>query len=104
MQKENSLFKNMFLNMRYTTDRKMSLKPPQEVIRKKHQELLTHIDKEKYRYSAEEELLEAFSLVMLVTMSSIAYTLMNPNDQEKENKIYNQKLDIIRYGVMRKEK
>ena len=104
MQKENSLFKNMFLNMRYTTDRKMSLKPPQEVIRKKHQELLTHIDKEKYRYSAEEELLEAFSLVMLVTMSSSAYTLMNPNDQEKENKIYNQKLDIIRYGVMRKEK
>ena len=41
---------------------------------------------------------------MLVSMSSIAYTLMNPNEQEKENKIYNQKLDIIRYGIMRKEK
>ena len=49
LQKENSLFKNMFLNMRYTTDRKMSLKPPQEVIRKKHQELMSHIDKNKYR-------------------------------------------------------
>lgn len=104
LQKENSLFKNMFLNMRYTTDRKMSLKPPKEVIREKHQELISHIDKNKYRYSSDEELLEAFSLVMLVSMSSIAYTLMNPKEQEKEAKIYDQKLDIIRYGVMRKEK
>ena len=104
LQKENSLFKNMFLNMRYTTDRKMSLKPSQEVIREKHQELLAHMDKDKYCYSSAEELLEAFSLVMLVSMSSIAYTLMNPKEQEKEAKIYDQKLDIIRYGVMRKEK
>ena len=94
----------MFLNMRYTTDRKMSLKPPQEVIRKKHQELLSHIDKNKYRYSSDEELLGAFQLVMLVSMSSIAYILMNPKEQEKENNLYNQKLDIIRYGVMRREK
>ena len=65
---------------------------------------MSHIDKNKYRYSSDEELLEAFSLVMLVSMSSIAYTLMNPKEQEKEAKIYDQKLDIIRYGVMRKEK
>lgn len=104
LQKENSLFKNMFLNMRYTTDRKMSLKPPQEVIREKHQELFSRIDKNKYRYSSDEELLGAFQLVMLVSMSSIAYILMNPKEQEKENNLYNQKLDIIRYGVMRREK
>ena len=104
LQKENSLFKNMFLNMRYTTHREMSLIPPEEVIRKKHQELFSHIDKNKYRYSSDEELLGAFQLVMLVSMSSIAYILMNPKEQEKENNLYNQKLDIIRYGVMRREK
>ncbi len=102
--KKHSLFKNMFLNMRYTTDRKVSLKPPKEVIRKRHEDLIKHINKELYRYSNDEELLQAFSLVMLVSMSSITYSLMNPNELEKESRIYNQKLDIIRYGVLRKEK
>ena len=103
-QKEKGkLFKNMFLNMRFATERKMKLKPPKDVIRKNSQEILFYMDKELYRYQSEEELLNIFSLVMLVTMSSVTYTLINPLEREREKINYHRRLEIIRTGILRRD-
>jgi len=103
-QKEKGeLLKNMFLNMRFTTEKKMRLKPPKDVIRKNHQEILGHIDKNLYNYQLEDELFDAFSLVMLVTMSSVTYTLLNPLEREQEKINYRRRLEIIRTGILRRK-
>lgn len=93
----------MFLNMRFTTEKKMKLKPPKDVIRKNSQEILSYMDKELYRYQSEEELLNIFSLLMLVTMSSVAYTLINPLEREREKINYHRRLEIIRTGILRRD-
>ncbi len=98
-----TLFKNVFLSLRFSTEQKMKLKPPKDVIRKNDQEILSHIDKNIYCYQGEEELLDAFSLVMLITMSSVAYTLMNPTESNREKENYHRRLEIIRFGVLRRE-
>ncbi len=103
-QKEKGkLFKNMFLNMRFTTEKKMKLQPPKEVIRKNSQEILSYMDQGLYRYQSEEELLDIFSLLMLVTMSSVTYTLINPLEREREKVNYYRRLEIIRTGILRRD-
>ena len=103
-QKEKGkLFKNMFLNMRFTTEKKMKLQPPKEVIRKNSQEILSYMDQGLYRYQSEEELLDIFSLLMLVTISSVTYTLINPLEREREKVNYYRRLEIIRTGILRRD-
>lgn len=97
------LFRNAFLSLRFTTEQKMKLKPSKDVVRKNNQEILSHIDQEIYCYQQEEELLDAFSLVMLITVSSVAYILMNPTEIVREKENYNRRLEIVRFGVLRRE-
>lgn len=98
------LLQKIFLNMRYATARKLDLKPPKDVIKKKHHDLLTFIDKNLYNYDSEEALLDSFSLVMLIATSSIVYTLMNPLEREKEKENFFRRLEIVSYGIYRKER
>lgn len=102
-KEKGELFKNVFLNMRFTTEKKIKLKPPKDVIRKNHQEILNYIDKTLYNYQSEEELFDIFSLVMLVTMSSVAYTLINPLEKDREKTNYRRRLEIIRTGILRRK-
>lgn len=98
------LLKNVFLNMRFSTSRKLMLKPPKDIIRNLSDDLLSHIDKSLYRYQEDEELLDIFSFVMLTSMSSIVYTLMNPEDRSCEKENYDRRIEIIRSGVIRRNK
>lgn len=98
------LLKNVFLNMRFSTSRKLMLKPPKDIIRNLSDDLLSHIDKSLYRYKEDEELLDIFSFVMLTSMSSIVYTLMNPEDRSCEKENYDRRIEIIRSGVIRRNK
>ncbi len=98
------LLKNVFLNMRFSTSRKLMLKPPKDIIRNLSNDLLSHIDKSLYRYQEDEELLDIFSFVMLTSMSSIVYTLMNPEDRSCEKENYDRRIEIIRSGVIRRNK
>lgn len=102
-EEKGELFKNMFLNMRFTTEKKMKLQPPKDVIRKNHQEILDYIDKKLYNYQSEEELIDIFSFVMLVTMSSVTYTLLNPLERDREKTNYHRRLEIIRMGILRRK-
>lgn len=98
------LLKNVFLNMRFSTSRKLMLKPPKDIIRNLSNDLLSHINKSLYRYQEDEELLDIFSFVMLTSMSSIVYTLMNPEDRSCEKENYDRRIEIIRSGVIRRNK
>ncbi len=98
------LLKNVFLNMRFSTSRKLMLKPPKDIIRNLSNDLLSHIDKSLYRYQEDEELLDIFSFVMLTSMSCIVYTLMNPEDRSCEKENYDRRIEIIRSGVIRRNK
>ncbi len=104
LKEDQSFIKNVFLNMRFATEKKMIQKPPEDVIRKNCQELLAHIDRTLYNYEESEALLDAFSLVMLITMSSVVYTLMNPEKRKRQKENYDRRLEIIRSGMLRKEK
>lgn len=103
-EEKSPLFKKMFLNMQYKTDKKIGMKPPKDVIRKSHQEILEHIDYSLYNYQEDEEILDSFSLVMLITISSIVYILINPEEEENEKENYRRRLEIVRYGMIRREK
>lgn len=98
------LLKKMFLNMRFSTSLKFKLKPPKDMIRDFSKELLSHIDRSLYRYQDDEALLDIFSFVMLTSMSSIVYTLMNPMERNREKENYDRRLEIIRSGVIRRDK
>lgn len=104
LKEDQSFIKNVFLNMRFATEKKMIQKPPEDVIRKNCIELLAHIDRTLYNYEESEALLDAFSLVMLITMSSVVYTLMNPEKRKRQKENYDRRLEIIRSGMLRKEK
>lgn len=100
---EGQLIKRMFLNMRFATEKKMILDPSRDIIKMRCQELLNHMDKKLYRYQKEEEFLDSVSLVLLITMSSIVYILMNPEQIEQEKESYNRRLEIVRFGILRRE-
>lgn len=104
LDEKGKLLQKIFLNMRYATARKLDLKPPKDVIKKKHHDLITNVDKDLYNYDSEEVLLDSFSLVMLIATSSIVYTLMNPLEMEKEKENFFRRLEIVGYGIYRKEK
>ena len=104
LKEDQSFIKNVFLNMRFATEKKMIQKPPEDVIRKNCQELLAHIDRTLYNYEESEALLDAFSLVMLITMSSVVYTLMNPEKRKRKKENYDRRLESSRSGMLRKEK
>ena len=104
LKKEQNLFQKVFLNMQFTTEKKFILKPPNDVIQKNYQELLRHIDRTLYNYEEDSALLDAFSLVMLITMNSVIDTLMNPENRIREKENYHRRLEIVRSGILRKEK
>lgn len=103
-ENKGELLKKMFLNMRFSTGLKFKLKPPKDIIRDFSKELLSHIDRNLYRYQDDEALLDIFSFVMLTSMSSIVYTLMNPKERNREKENYDRRLEIIRSGVIRRDK
>ncbi|MEG1495661.1 MAG: TetR/AcrR family transcriptional regulator [Bacilli bacterium] len=93
------LFKNIFLNMHYATEKKMLLKPPIEEITRGQNELLILISKDLYQSSNDSELMDAFGLVMMITTTSIVYTFMNKEIAIGERTTFKRRLNIIKYGL-----
>lgn len=102
--KKKGLFQNFFLNMRYTTDKKIISNPPKGVIEKYRKQLISLINRNFYHFSTDDELMEAFSMIMMITTGSIVYTFMNPLEKEKEKSSYLRRLDMIKYGLYQERK
>lgn len=98
-----SFFKNIFLNLRFSSEKKLQIKPPKEEREKWKKEVLTRIDKNLYRIQSEEDLLDAFSFVMMMTNMSIVYTFMNQEKEMDEKKKYENRLDWFQYGIYKEE-
>ena len=101
--KNTDFFKNIFLNMRYTTEKKLLKKPPKEELEKFQTIVINQIDKSRYVIETEEELLDSIYLLVMITASSIAYVFMNQDDVEKERHIYHKRVSYLKYGLYQRK-
>ena len=82
---ENLAFiKNIYLNMKLSSEKIGPLKPSKEQRSKFEKELLTYINRSKYKYSSDEDLINTFELLMIMTNTSLARIFLD-FDQKKRN-------------------
>ena len=98
-----SFFKNIFLNLRFTSEKHLEIKPPKEEREKWKKEVLELIDKDLYKITKEEELLDAFGFVMMMTNMSVVNTFMNTNKAATEKEKYENRLKWFQYGMYKEE-
>lgn len=96
--------RRIFLNLRHTTERKVFAPPQEPFFKKDLDQILAKTEKNLYHYSSQEMLLDSLAMVMLITTNSIVCTMMNPEMREEEKNNYKRRIEIIRYGILRKEK
>lgn len=101
-EENKDFFKNVFLNLKYTSDKRMEWKPSKEQRKKYKEEILKNIDSSLYNLE-QEEILDAFGLVMIMTNISMTYIFMNPENKDKEKEIYKKRLHMLKYGICKKE-
>lgn len=97
-----AFIKNIYLNMKLSSEKLGPLKPSKEQRSKFEKELLTYIDKNKYKYSSDEDLIYSFELLMIITNTSLARIFLD-FDLNKEVKKYERMVNILSYGVYKEE-
>ncbi len=97
-----AFIKNIYLNMKLSSEKIGPIKPSEEQRSKFEKELLKYIDKNKYKYSSDEDLICSFELLMIMTNTSLARIFLD-FDQKKEIKKYERMVNILSYGVYKEE-
>ncbi len=101
-EKQGQLLRQMFLNLRHATERKIWGRP-HSFMEEQKEHLLQKINPLLYQYSSREMLLDSFGMVMTITMNSIVCTILKKEERKVETENYQRRLNIIRYGVLKKE-
>lgn len=97
-----AFIKNIYLNMKLSSEKIGPLKPSEEQRTKFEKELLKYIDRNKYKYNSDEDLISSFELLMIMTNTSLARIFLD-FDQKKEIKKYERMVNILSYGVYKEE-
>ncbi|MEG2028412.1 MAG: TetR/AcrR family transcriptional regulator [Bacilli bacterium] len=92
-------FKNLFLDMKFTMERKLLQKPKIEELNKQKKLLLKIINKSLYKYKTEEDLYDAFSLVLMITLTALVHYFIDDTKYQKIKDAYMNRLHIIKYGL-----
>ena len=101
--KNAAFFKNVFLNLRYTTEKKLSLDPSCQKWHSKPPILLDDIDLDQYDIKTDEELRDCIHLLIMITMGSIAYGLTSPDKMEEEKRVYHRRIYYLKYGLYKRK-
>ena len=101
LSKGGTLLKNLFLNMRYTTNKKIFTNPPKEKLVSDQKKVIQYINRYLYKKMNDDELMDSLSLIFLITTSSLAYIFLNPEKKEEEKKNYHHRIHMIQYGMYR---
>lgn len=100
--KDLAFIKNIYLNMKLSSEKIGPLKTSKEQRSKFEKELLKYIDKTKYKYNTDEDLIYSFELLMIITNTSLAHIFLD-FDLNEEVKKYERMVNILSYGVYKEE-
>lgn len=98
---DDNFFRNVFLNMRYSMEKKYKAKEPPILEKGFRSRFLKAVDANLYRL-AQEDLFEAFALAMMITMSAVVYRFMNDGKEDERN-CYLKRMSILQYGIYREK-
>lgn len=101
--RQQAFVQNVFLNMRYTTERKLQLKPSREEIEENNQKILSSIDRSHMIDLTTEEIIDVMQMLWMVTSGSLAHVFMNQDQKEAEITSYHRRIRYLRYGLYKKE-
>lgn len=96
--REDHFFQNVFLNMRYSMEKKYAKKEPPIFAKEFQSRLMDAINHDLYRLSG-TDLFEAFALTMMITVSALTYRFMNEVDPVEEREHYLKRMQILQYGI-----
>lgn len=95
---DTDFFRNILLNIRYATDKKIITPPSEEEKKALNTKILEKIDWKLYKVD-KQELLEAIGLIMMITTASLVYIFMNKDNIEEEKRVYQRRLKMLKFGI-----
>lgn len=96
-------FRNMFINLRFTTEKKLAIQFSKKEEEETEKLILSLINRDLYSDKSDQFILQALKMTLMITNMSLACTFMNEKVDEEEKNKYMQSLDMLKYGIYKKE-
>lgn len=96
-------FKNVFTNLRFSAEKNLEVRPTVIKEGEMKEKLLHYMNRDLYNFKSDDEAVECFKLVMMITNMALVHTLVNPDQAEVAKQQYLQKLHMLTYGIYQRE-
>lgn len=100
-EKNIEFFRKIFLNLRFSTEKKRGHE--KDGRKNWNQKILKCINKDLYRFESEEDLNNAFEMVMVMTNMSLVSTFMEQDKAAEEKKKFECRIRMLKYGLYKEE-
>ena len=101
IQKNRDFFKNVFLNMDYKMESKISRDFSEARFEKHFLEIIASIDKKKLNISNDEEVIHILEIILAVTFQNLMKNFAKQNTIEETIKNYMFEIDLLKKGLYR---